>query len=110
MKNMLFGFAALIAIGFAYLNMPFEWRRHKDIAHGNTLIQNIKTYQATQKRLPENQDEAMLQQLGFVKNKQGWQPAYQKINAQHFRLIYQDGYAPPYLYWQSDEQKWAVKP
>lgn len=110
MKQMLIGFALIIAIGAAYLNMPWQWRRQKDINHGNRLIQNIQNYRAQHHRLPENQDEATLKTLGLVKNKQGWQPAYQKLNTDRFRIIYQDGYASPYLYWQSDTQQWGLTP
>lgn len=110
MKDTFFGFVVLILIGVAYLNMPIQWRRYKDIEHGKHLIENIKNFQNQHKKLPENSDTDTLKQLGFVQNKQGWQPAYQKINEQHYRIIYQDGFVAPYLYWQSDEQKWALKP
>lgn len=110
MKHTLIGIILLIALGVAYLNMPLKWRRHKDINQGNILIENIKQYQSQHHRLPENQENDTLKQLGFVQNKQGWQPAYQKLNPQHYRIIYQDGFVAPYLYWQSDEQQWALTP
>lgn len=107
LKNAI-GFLLLIITAIAYLNIPIEWRRHKDIEHGNKLIQNIQIYQQQHNRLPENSEIETLNKLGFTQNARGWQPAYQKQNEHSYRIIYLDGYTPPYLYWQSDEKIWTT--
>lgn len=109
MKETVIGIISIILILCAYIYMPTEWRRHKDIAHGDTLITRVEQYRAQHAKLPENHETAVLQQLGFVKNKQGWQPAYQKQDTDSYQIIYADGFVPPFLYWQSDERKWALK-
>lgn len=110
MKQTLIGTAALILIAAAYLHMPLEWRRHKDIRHGNRLIENVKTYQKQHRKLPETDDTAVLQELGFAKNEQGWQPGYRKTAPQHFQIQYADGYTAPYLTWRSDQPQWQLAP
>lgn len=107
MKNLI-GIFLIMTIAIAYFNIPLEWRRHKDIEHGNQLISQITHYQRQHHRLPENNDQTTLKELGFTQNKQGWQPAYQKQSPDSYRIIYQDGYTSPYLYWHSNEQKWAL--
>lgn len=108
MKETFIGISVLILALIAYVNMPMEWRRHKDIKFGNQLIENVQTYQKQHRRLPENHDKALLLQLGFRENKQGWQPNYRQINAQDFQIIYADGYVPPYLAWDSQGKTWAL--
>ncbi|MDO4433424.1 MAG: hypothetical protein Q4B82_02440 [Alysiella sp.] len=110
MKNTFFGIGFLIVAATAYTQMPIEWRRHKDIERGNTLIQNVENYRQQHQRLPENHDEATLQQLGFRKNKQGWQPNYQKISDTDFMIIYKDGFMPPYLQYSTgaDKAEWLL--
>ncbi|ULJ65514.1 hypothetical protein [Wielerella bovis] len=108
MKETLIGITSIILIVWAYLFMPLQWRRHKDIEHGDKLIAKVEQYRAQHFRLPENNETQVLEQLGFKKNKLGWQPAYQKQDADSYRIIYADGYAAPFLYWQSDEKKWAL--
>ncbi len=111
MKDTLIGLFIFVIIGVGYFYLPLEWRRHKDIQHGNHLISQIINYQTNHHALPETDDEKTLTQLGFKKrDKFGWQPAYIKQNENSFEIIYQDGYEAPYLYWQSDEQQWALKP
>lgn len=108
LKSLVIGFIVMIAVVWLYLHMPLAFRRHKDIQHGDTLIANIQQYQKQHNSLPENHDVETLSQLGIVKNAQGWQPAYQKQDEDSFRIIYQDGFVAPYLYWQSDEKRWAL--
>lgn len=110
MKETLIGIVVLIAIAVAYLNMPLQWRRYKDIQHGNQLIENVQTYQRNHNRLPETQDTETLKQLGFVQNQQGWQPGYRKTGPQQFQIQYADGYAAPYLTWRSDQPQWQLAP
>ena len=104
----LLGMAILVAISLAYLNLPIQWRRHKDIAHGDTLITRVEQYRAQHAKLPENHETAVLQQLGFVKNKQGWQPNYIRHSPSEYEIRYQDGYVAPYLRWQSGKQVWEL--
>ena len=85
----LMGLLVCVAVGVAYLYFPLQWRRHKDIEHGNTLITNV-------------------QQYGFTKNKIGWQPQYIKHSDNDFEIIYRDGYLPPFLHWQSNTQHWTL--
>ena len=42
----LMGLLVCVAVGVAYLYFPLQWRRHKDIEHGNTLITNVQQYRA----------------------------------------------------------------
>ena len=109
-KSLVMGFIVMIGVVWLYLHMPLVFRRHKDIQHGDTLITHIQNYQKQHHSLPENNDEQTLAQLGIVKNAQGWQPAYHKQDEDSFQIIYQDGFTPPYLYWQSDEKRWALTP
>ena len=104
----LMGLLVCVAVGVAYLYFPLQWRRHKDIEHGNTLITNVQQYRAKYFRLPETSDEATLQQLGFIKNKIGWQPQYIKHSDNDFEIIYRDGSLPPFLHWQSNTQHWTL--
>ncbi len=99
------GFALLIALSFAYLYLPLQWRRHKDIELGNHIIANIAQFQKTHGRLPEN-TKAELLPLGFRHNKQGWQPNYIRRSTTAYELRYQDGFVPPYLRWQSGCGVW----
>lgn len=109
MKETLIGLTVIIALTCAYVFMPFEWRRHKDIKLGNQIIAQIHQYQQTHNKFPENNDEAVFKQLGFRHDKQfGWQPNYQKT-AQGFELSYKNGFSQPYLTWQSHQQKWFLK-
>lgn len=108
MKETLIGISVLALLLVAYVNLPMEWRRHKDIKTGNTLITQVENYQKQHNRLPENADETTLQQLGFRKNKQGWQPNYRKLGATQFQIIYEDGYTPPFLAWDSQTRTWAL--
>ncbi|SSY81001.1 hypothetical protein [Alysiella crassa] len=107
-KELLIGFTVLIALALGYLYLPMEWRRHKDIQLGNTLISQVQNYQKQHNRLPENHEEAVLKQLGFRHNKNGWQPNYRKINAQQFQIIYADGFLPPHLAWDTQTQRWQL--
>lgn len=111
MKEMLIGLTVIAVLVIGYVNMPLQWRRHKDIEHGNALVAKVEQYRAQHRRLPAHDDVATLQQLGFVRHEKiGWQPAYIQLDAQRYEIIYQDGYVAPYLHWQSDKQKWALKP
>lgn len=103
----LLGMAILVAIGFAYLNLPIQWRRHKDIQLGNQIIAQIQQFQRSHQRLPEN-NEAELIPLGFKHNKQGWQPNYIRHSPSEYEIRYQDGYVAPYLRWQSGKQVWEL--
>lgn len=108
-KELAIGFVVLVAIAAVYVFMPFEWRRYKDIKLGNQIAAQIVQYQQKYNKLPENNDEAVFEQLGFRRDKQfGWQPNYQKI-PQGFELSYKNGYSQPYLTWQSHQQKWFMK-
>lgn len=103
----LLGVLGLVVLAYAYLNLPLEWRRHKDIKLGNSLIVNIQNHQNQHKKLPETEDFPLLKQLGFQEHKNiGWQPNYQKLNAEQFKIIFRDGYSPPYLMWDSQEKQW----
>lgn len=110
MKNTILGVVILVAIGIAYINMPWQWRRHKDIERGNALIQKLEQYQQQNHRLPDSHEQAILSEIGFIQNKQGWQPAYQKLDNARYQIIYQDGYDAPYLTWQSDKKTWMLLP
>ena len=106
----LLGMAILVAIGLAYLNLPIQWRRHKDIQLGNQIIARstvILQFQRSHHRLPEN-NEAELIPLGFKHNKQGWQPNYIRHSPSEYEIRYQDGYVAPYLRWQSGKQVWEL--
>ena len=103
----LLGMAIIVTIGFAYLNLPTQWRRHKDIQLGNQIIAQIQQFQHTHHRLPEN-SEAELIPLGFKHNKQGWQPNYIRHSPSEYEIRYQDGYVAPYLRWQSGKQVWEL--
>ena len=103
----LLGMAILVAIGVAYLNLPIQWRRHKDIQLGNQIIAQIQQFQRSHQRLPEN-SEAELIPLGFKHNKQGWQPNYIRHSPSEYEIRYQDGYVAPYLRWQSSKQTWEL--
>lgn len=107
-KEMLIGFGVIALLVIGYMNLPTESRRKKDIDLGNTLIANVEQFQKQHQKLPENNDEAILIQLGFRKNKQGWQPNYQKIAPNHFQIVYADGYEPPFLAWDSQEREWLI--
>lgn len=110
MKNTFIGIFLLAAIAVAYTQIPWQWRRYKDIENGNTLIQHLETYRRQNNRLPEPHEEALLIQIGFHKNKQGWQPNYQKTGSNGYLIIYKDGFTPPYLQYRSDTDKpeWAL--
>lgn len=103
----LLGMAILVAIGVAYLNLPIQWRRHKDIQLGNQIIAQIQQFQRSHQRLPEN-NEAELIPLGFKHNKQGWQPNYIRHSTTEYEIRYQDGFVAPYLRWQSGKQVWEL--
>ena len=103
----LLGMAILVAIGLAYLNLPIQRRRHKDIQLGNQIIAQIQQFQRSHQRLPEN-NEAELIPLGFKHNKQGWQPSYIRHSPSEYEIRYQDGYVAPYLRWQSGKQVWEL--
>lgn len=107
-KELLVGFCIIALLMVAYVNLPMEWRRYKDIRVGNKLITQVANYQQKNHRLPENQETSILLQLGFHQNKQGWQPNYRKLNAQNFQIIYVDGYDAPYLAWDSANKTWAL--
>ena len=109
MKQTLAGIAAIILIALAYTHMPLEWRRHKDIELGKTISANIENYRRQHGRLPAAGNEAELKALGFLHTKaQGWQPGYRPNGAGGYRLIYDEGYDPPYLLWDSQEQQWRL--
>ncbi|QMT30805.1 hypothetical protein [Alysiella filiformis] len=109
MKETLIGITALILIPLAYLLMPFEWRRHKDIQLGNQLVAKIESYEKTHKKLPENNDEAVFKALDFRHDKQfGWQPNYRRTE-QGFELSYENGYAKPFLTWNAKDRRWYLK-
>ena len=110
MKQTLAGIAAIILIALAYTHMPLEWRRHKDIELGERINANIERYRQEHGRLPDQNDTAGLKALGFLHTKaQGWQPGYRPDGAGGYRLIYDDGYDPPYLLWDSQEQQWHLE-
>ena len=108
MWQTLSGMALLLLAATAYPHLPLEWRRHKDIKLGNTIAANIEQFRQTHGRLPHN-TEAELLPLGFKHNKQGWQPNYRPDGRGGYRLIYDDGYDPPYLLWDSQEQQWHLE-
>lgn len=45
MKEWLIGLTALVLIAVAYIHIPMEWRRQKDIEMGNKIIANIEQFQ-----------------------------------------------------------------
>lgn len=109
MKETVIGISILLVLALGYVFMPFEWRRHKDIRLGNDLIVKIELHQKTHHRLPENNDEAFFQTAGFHRDKQfGWQPNYRRTT-QGFELVYENGYAKPFLSWNSQERQWHLK-
>ncbi|UOP04884.1 hypothetical protein [Conchiformibius kuhniae] len=109
MKHTLTGICALIALVWGYTLLPVEWRRHKDIDLGNTLIARIDAHLQQHGHLPEP-NETNLQQLGFRHDKDiGWQPSYRIINGTHYRIVYQNGYAPPWLGWDSQQRVWQLQ-
>lgn len=109
MKETAIGITVMILAVWAYTHLPMTWRRHKDIQFGNHLITQVQQYQQQHRRLPENHETTVLQQLGFRQNKQGWQPNYRKINATQFKIVYEDGYLPPFLTWDSQQQEWVLQ-
>lgn len=109
MRQTLIGVISCIAIIYAYLNLPLEWRRHKDIEFAQTLIQNIEAYRQKNQQLPKTNDTSLLKQLGFRHHQDiGWQPNYRYLDTEHYQIIYRDGYEAPYLSWDSRHQKWNL--
>lgn len=109
MRQTLIGIISCITIIYAYLNLPLEWRRHKDIQLAQTLSQNIEQYRQQHAHLPVENNSQILKQLGFRHHKDtGWQPNYRKLDETHYQIIYKDGYEPPYLNWDSRNQKWSL--
>lgn len=53
MKNTFIGILLLAVIAAGYTQIPWQWRRYKDIENGNTLIQQLETYRRQHNRLPE---------------------------------------------------------
>lgn len=108
MKQTLAGILLLILLATAYLYMPLQWRRHKDIERGTQLIGQVEAYRRQHHKLPETDAADTLKQLGFVKNAQGWQPGYRKLSSEHYQIRYADGYVAPYLTWRSDRPEWQL--
>lgn len=110
MKETLIGIGICVIIIIVYINLPLKIRRHKDIDLGNHIITQIYNYQKQHGSLPNNNDEFVFKQLGMrYHNDIGWQPNYQKINANQFRIIYKDGFVPPYLTWDKQNPQWRLQ-
>ena len=119
MKNTFIGILLLAVIAAGYTQIPWQWRRYKDIEFDGQMrgyhkpimiaggLGNIQAQQTHKNEIPEG---ALLIQLGFHKNKQGWQPNYQKTGSNGYLIIYKDGFAPPYLQYRSgtDKPEWAL--
>ncbi|WP_267405238.1 MULTISPECIES: hypothetical protein [unclassified Chryseobacterium] len=91
-----------------YWNLPFEITRKSDIEFGNKIIQNIKTYQKTNGKLPENGDWETLKKLGFPLKDSSSYLYYLTDHQGNFELTYIEGFDGPYLLWNSTEQKWTI--
>ncbi|MDK4680097.1 hypothetical protein QDY71_01225 [Kingella negevensis] len=107
MKEWLIGLTALVLIAVAYIHIPMEWRRQKDIEMGNKIIANIEQFQQKNGRLPAN-TEAELLPLGFHHNQQGWQPNFVPVGNNQYEIRFQDGYTPPFLTWRNREEGWVL--
>ena len=67
----LLGMVVLIAVGMLYLNMPVQWRRHKDIQLGNQIIAQIQQFQRSHQRLPETAKPNLSRSALSTTNKAG---------------------------------------
>lgn len=109
-KPPFFSIIFIVLLVFGYLNLPLEWRRHKDIKRGQVLIENLQEYYQQNGRLPENTETGLLKQLGFTETAQGWQPSYRKsMDGNGYTLRYQDGFKPPYLVYHSEKKTWMLE-
>ncbi|WP_326982778.1 hypothetical protein VUJ46_21915 [Chryseobacterium sp. MYb264] len=91
-----------------YWNLPITITRKSDIESGNKIIQNIKNYQKTNGKLPDNNDWNTLRKLGFPLKEKAPYLDYATDHQGNFELIYIDGFDGPYLLWNSNEQKWTI--
>ena len=110
MKQTLIGIFALIALVCAYTFLPLEWRRHKDIERGNTVIANIEAYRQQHGKLPPTDNAELLTRLGIQHHKDlGWQPDYQPLSDTQYRIRYRSGYSPPWLTWDTQQPQWRMQ-
>lgn len=109
MKQTLIGIIACVVIATVYLNLPMEWRRHKDIQLGEEIAINIEAFRQKNQTLPNENNDADLASLGLRQDPQvGWQPNYRRLDEQHYELVYRNGFKPPYLAWNSRDKKWTM--
>lgn len=109
MKQILVGIIASIIIICAYMYLPMQWRRHKDIKLGDHIITQIEQYHTNHGKLPDPNDESLLKTFGFRKHKEhGWQPTYRLHNNEQFTIVYANGYVKPWLTWDSKQRVWYL--
>ena len=98
---------ALIILSIIWLKLPISINRHSDIKLGNKIIEQIETYRKVN-GLPDSNDWETLKNFGFIDHIDFLEPEYQKLNDNHYQLIYIIGFDGPYLMWTSKEKKWKV--
>lgn len=103
------GFLLLLIVSFYFLwwHLPASVNRYGDIKKGNQLIERTESF-AAENGLPETNDWATLQQLGYQLKGETLVPDYQKIDDTSFELMYLEGFDGPYLMWHSEERRWKM--
>lgn len=109
MKKAIYLFVSILLLMLVslvvYCNLPIEITHKSDITYGNSLIENINSYKAENKKLPENEDWETLEKLGFRFENLGANPYYE-TDGHQFELVFIEGFDGPYLMWDSEEKEW----
>lgn len=104
----LFSLIIILLLGLIiWFKLPFEYKYKAEINYGNSLVKNIEQYKIENKKLPEEGDWETIKELNFDFNELGTtSPEYVLINENEFELVFVEGFDPPYLFYNSKEEKW----
>ena len=90
-----------------FYNLPIEFHKREEIARGNELISNIEKHYETKKNIPSTTDWKTLREIGFSDEEmERAYPELRKLNDSTYELIYNLGFDPPYIMWNSKERVW----
>ncbi len=108
MKKSLFIITAILFSSVVlFYNLPMEFHFRKEIDRGNELINNIDRYYEINGTIPSINDWKQLRNIGFTDNEmERAYPELRRLNDTTYELIFNLGFDPPYLMWNSTEKIW----
>lgn len=96
----------LVLVIFTWIKLPFEFKYQGKIKSGDVFANNLIKFKKENGFLPMPTDWKTLEKLSPLKPYNESKPQYDKLNGNHFILIFVEGFDPPYLFYDSRVKVW----